>query len=70
MSRPDLEEKLINMNLSNQFDSLPDELVLKIVKMAARRKLSGYGEVSSVNKFNHDYVISSVARVSSRDPIQ
>ena len=48
---PELDKKLRNMDFSNQFDSLPDELVLKIVKMAARRKLSGYGEVSSVNKF-------------------
>ena len=65
-SVPDLEKKLRNMDLSNQFDSLPDELVLKIIKMAARSELSSYGEASSVNKFNHNYVIGSLGRVSSR----
>ena len=59
---PDLQRKLRNMDLTNQFDSLPDELLLKIVKMASLRKLSDY----SANKYNHNFIISSVGRLSSR----
>ena len=60
--KPELVDRLFNhFKQPNPFDSLPVEIVLKILKMAAART----SKSNDKSRYNHSYIMNTIGRVST-----